>query len=329
MQRARDNERDDPGEGAGGLPRPWVDISFRLDVEEYELMKNGFGKTREEMMARPGFEGLPPDSKEILLHLCRRGLETDPGNLPKDRVEKGGSAYTILYKVCPGCRTAWIQTEKGPVEVPIEHVEAIEAEAKKVTIRPEEETASPPREPPAIDPPNSPALTEKVLHRDGLVCAVPGCGRKIGLQADHIQERAEGGRTELANEHGLCARHHGLKTAGLLKVYRGEDGKLVYERKADNLTAAILAEAEREVAAMPRVVVVESRRLDSGNGPVPGGSGRPERWAQVLDGVGHGKEEARRRIEWAIEAIRRSGRMVTEEDVLRLACAWGYDRRQA
>ena len=60
-----------------------------------------------------------------------------------------------------------------------------------------------------------------------------------------------------------CPGHHALKTAGLLKAHRGADGKLVYERKADDLTAAILEEAEREVAALPRVVLAESRRLDS------------------------------------------------------------------
>ena len=260
------------------------------------------------------------------LHLCRRVLETDPGNLPGDRIEKAGSAFTIPYRVCEECRTAWVQTGKGPVEVPVEHVEAIESEAKEVRIRPEEETASPPLEPPAIDPPNSPALTEKVLHRDGLVCAVPGCGRKICLQADHIKGRAEGGRTELANEHGLCDRHHSLKTSGLLKVVRGEDGKLVYERKADNLTAAILAEVERELGAMPRLVGVESRRLDCGKGPDPGATRLREQWVQALEGLGHGKEEARRRVERAMEAIRRSGREVTGEEVIRLACSWGYGK---
>jgi hypothetical protein len=337
VRAARDNGRNSPRGGAGGLPRRRILISFSLDDEEYEIAKNSFAKTRGEMMARRGSEG-SPDSKAIFLYQCRRTLETDPGNLPKDRIEKEGSIFTILYEVCSKCRTPSIHTDRGPVEVPIEHLEKIESEAKKVTIRPEEEVAGPPLKPPAIDPPNTPALTEKVLHRDGLVCAVPRCRRRVRLQADHIKERAKGGRTELANEHTLCDRHHSLKTAGLLKVERDQEGKVVYKRKADDLTAAILEEAEREVAGIPRVVVAESRRLDSGDGPeapggsgpaiseapAGGGSGRAGRLVEVLEGLGHRKEQARRRIERAIEVLRQSGRKLTEGEVLRLACSWGY-----
>ena len=121
-----------------------------------------------------------------------------------------------------------------------------------------------------------------------------------------------------------------MKTAGLLKVYRGEDGKLVYERRADNLTAAILAEAERELKAMPQVVVLaeESRRRDSGKDAgeeVPDGA---DDWIGALEGLGYERKEARRRVERAIEEIRASGREVTGESVIGLACALGYGWRR-
>jgi hypothetical protein len=92
------------------------------------------------------------------------------------------------------------------------------------------------------------------------------------------------------------------------------------------------------VAGIPRVVVAESRRLDSEEGPetpgrsgpatreapAGGGSGRAGRLIEVLEGLGHRKEESRRRIERAIEVVRQSGRKVTENEVLRVACSWGY-----
>lgn len=55
------------------------------------------------------------------------------------------------------------------------------------------------------------------------VCAVPGCTRPTSWasQIDHIQEYhhahpESGGKTEIANLHPLCWRHHQMKTAGIL-----------------------------------------------------------------------------------------------------------------
>ncbi len=196
-------------------------------------------------------------------------------------------------------------------------------------IRPEEEVASPPLEPPATDPPNSAALTEKVLLRDGLVCSVPGCRRKVGLQADHTHARSEGGRTELATEGALCDRHHAMKTEGRLKVRQGENGKRVYERRIDNLTEALLEEAERELEALPRVIGLEvSTRLDSGIASQEA-AGMVDRLTPVLEELGFGKLEARRRIEGAIAALRGSEARVTEEEVLRRAASRRGRRRPA
>src|SRR5699024_12512692 len=55
------------------------------------------------------------------------------------------------------------------------------------------------------------------------VCAVPGGYRPTSWasQIDHIQQYhhthpENGGKTEIANLHPLCWRHHQMKTAGLL-----------------------------------------------------------------------------------------------------------------
>ena len=60
--------------------------------------------------------------------------------------------------------------DEGPVDVPIEHVERVEEKAKKVVIKPEEETADG-KEGQAIDRPTPPVLRDKVLLHGGHVCA--------------------------------------------------------------------------------------------------------------------------------------------------------------
>ncbi len=53
-----------------------------------------------------------------------------------------------------------------------------------------------------------------LLVRDR-TCAVPGCGKRLGLERDHWRlNYGEGGQTELANLVRLCPEHHALKTHG-------------------------------------------------------------------------------------------------------------------
>jgi hypothetical protein len=53
-----------------------------------------------------------------------------------------------------------------------------------------------------------------LLVRDR-VCAVPGCGKRLGLERDHWRlDYGDDGPTELANLVRLCPEHHHLKTNG-------------------------------------------------------------------------------------------------------------------
>ena len=53
-----------------------------------------------------------------------------------------------------------------------------------------------------------------LLVRDR-VCAVPGCGKRLGLERDHWQlDYGKDGPTELANLVRLCPAHHHMKTNG-------------------------------------------------------------------------------------------------------------------
>jgi hypothetical protein len=57
-------------------------------------------------------------------------------------------------------------------------------------------------------------LTMALLVRDR-ACAVPGCGKRLGLESDHREvDFAKGGETSLANLARLCAPHHRMKTDG-------------------------------------------------------------------------------------------------------------------
>ncbi len=70
-------------------------------------------------------------------------------------------------------------------------------------------------------------------------------------------------------------------------------------------------------------------RVENGNGNLGGEAGSVERFAPVLEELGYGKKEARRRIEGAIRVLRESGQMVTDEEVLRRACSRGCDHRRS
>jgi len=82
---------------------------------------------------------------------------------------------------------------------------------------------------------NLPAVLRSALELgappdfDGVTCSVSGCGRRYGLQWDHIDPCANGGPTSYANSQPLCYPHHQEKTkrdrkAGLLNG-RDENGR--------------------------------------------------------------------------------------------------------
>ncbi len=69
-----------------------------------------------------------------------------------------------------------------------------------------------------------PARLRDALAARGLVCAVTGCGRTKGLEADHTDDFAKGGPTCAANLKWHCHYHHDLKTRGLYTWIKDENG---------------------------------------------------------------------------------------------------------
>jgi hypothetical protein len=68
------------------------------------------------------------------------------------------------------------------------------------------------------------ALERAVLKRDGPCCAFPGCNRRHGLQAHHIESWLSGGLTNRDNLCYLCEQHHRAVHEGGYSVALGPHG---------------------------------------------------------------------------------------------------------
>ena len=137
VQDAIEKKRDRPREDRYGLPNITVDLRFKLRKEEHAVIEAAFSKLAAELGESLGHDEV--DSKGVLLFLAERVLETDSPTDLGGRVEREDSPYTILYHLCPDCRSARVATADGLVEIPVEVVERVEGEAQRVEIRPEEE----------------------------------------------------------------------------------------------------------------------------------------------------------------------------------------------
>jgi len=104
------------------------------------LLEKALRKISDEIGKSSGEKRVEP--KDALLFMARRMLDTEPQATPKGRTEKESSIYTVLYHQCQSCGASSLPTADGPVEIDREVVERVAAEARKVTIEPEEESAS-------------------------------------------------------------------------------------------------------------------------------------------------------------------------------------------
>lgn len=74
-----------------------------------------------------------------------------------------------------------------------------------------------------------PERLRDALSARGLCCEVPGCGQTKGLQLDHDEEFAKNGPTSQGNLRWHCRYHHTLKTRGLYRLHRDENGVVHWE----------------------------------------------------------------------------------------------------
>jgi hypothetical protein len=66
---------------------------------------------------------------------------------------------------------------------------------------------------------------------DGAKCPEPGCGRRFGLEYDHIDPVANGGATTLENIGVPCDEHHDQKTERDRRAGRLGGNRTIYKKK--------------------------------------------------------------------------------------------------
>ena len=98
-------------------------------------------------------------------------------------------------------------------------------------------------------------LAAALMVRDR-TCAVEGCGKRHGLEADHCRvDFADGGPTALANLARLCPEHHDLKTYGGWRL-EGGPGRWKWIAPAHPKSAGYIARARRLAAAKAKAGAV-------------------------------------------------------------------------
>ena len=262
--------RDAPRDKQFGLPNLYVRVQIELTLEEKERVRTAFAlvsrATGQDLGTDPwapasdlaGSEGLPkpPIVRWADAILCGAipagpaagtdgggpGVGSGDAGAANGRPRQVRRGQTILYRCCPECRSAVVETEDGTISISPKRIDELAPLSEIVEITAAEECAEwcedecdeeseqarevgseqargKGREEkcevdllPAgqVDKPNSRRLTRQVLAREGHRCANPGCGRRRNLQAHHVRFRSKGGRTELGNEIALCETCHAL-----------------------------------------------------------------------------------------------------------------------
>lgn len=91
-------------------------------------------------------------------------------------------------------------------------------------------------------------LATALVVRDR-ICAVPGCGKRLGLEGDHrVVDYGKGGETSLANLARLCPQHHHMKTDGKWSL-QGSPGRWKWVAPANPPSANAMARSRRLAAA--------------------------------------------------------------------------------
>ena len=186
---AKGKGRKKPRKDQYSLPAQRMRLPFDFSPDEFTILMTALRKKSAELSQVLGGEVTP---KEALQQLAVEILETDPASVAAGRVEREGSAFSILYRHCPGCRRSDVETDDGPMEIAPEVIERHEKTAEKFVLRPEEEALpkeapstevrspeearpSPPETTtkPPIDRPNTRPFLEKLFLRDGRRCSNP------------------------------------------------------------------------------------------------------------------------------------------------------------
>src|SRR5688572_20221478 len=333
---AKGKGRKKPRKDQYSLPAQRMRLPFDFSPDEFTILMTALRKKSTELSQVLGSDVSP---KEALQQLAVEVLETDPSSVAAGRVEREGSAFSILYRQCPGCRRSDVETDDGPMEIAPEVIARYEKTAEKIVIRPEEEalpeeapvpeavtptsTEAPPSSPeaaakPSIDHHNTRPFLEKLFLRDGRRCSNPLCRRALPLQGNHLERRSEGGATALHNENALCIPCHALHTAGLLDISGNPLEGLTFTPRGVKLARALAGE-KVSADAMPIVVVQAPLAAVSDHKPHPAdvASPAPEEANALEDAtlglisLGYRKADASPIARRAFEHLKKRGEKIT------------------
>ncbi len=92
------------------------------------------------------------------------------------------------------------------------------------------------------------AVEAALLVRDR-TCCVPGCGKRLGLERDHVFiDYGDDGPTELDNLVRMCPEHHALKTIGGWRL-EGQPGNFTWVAPAHPKSANAISRARKVATA--------------------------------------------------------------------------------
>jgi HNH endonuclease len=343
VKNALEKGRDRPRKGTRGIPNTTVDMKFRFTLEEMELARQGLELAASEMMAAG--DGTRPTPEKVLLFLAKRVLESDLELKPGAGSKKIRSIWQLIYQKCPDCLKCLALTRDGPVEVPHEHVQKIEAEAEKLVIEPHELIKGEVLPPGSRNEAPVPADVErKVLARYRHSCVI--CGRRGDLHLHHVIFRSCGGRNEILNIAPCCPPCHASVHDGVVEVFLDSTGEVHVRSKADRIQELLKEEIEEFAAVAPAVVVVRAgpRELSGTNdarstpqmslapsepaaSPVPALDPALEREcefiAAALGKIGHAKNDARALVREALKRLEGLGRLPSGNEILNAAVRLG------
>jgi hypothetical protein len=90
-------------------------------------------------------------------------------------------------------------------------------------------------------------------------CVIPGCGKRLGLEGDHIVEFEHDGPTTYDNLARICPAHHAMKTYGNWTL-SGSVGKWKWTPPARPLSAGAISRTRRVATAKAKGKAVRNNR---------------------------------------------------------------------
>lgn len=269
-------------------------VSAELDVVQWETWTNARTKLEAE-------QGCPLSDAEVLLEAANLVLQSRPDGTVPGRSAVNDSHFAVHVSHCEACRKTQLRTEEEDVELaPAEARDVLEKAGRGDLVvgsaedgdgedggdddgDDEHENTGPTVPSTLRDGPNTDALRQSIVVRDGGRCRC--CGAKSNLTVHHKQWREYGGRTEESNCILLCEGCHSLVHDRLL-VARGRvpDRLRFYDRRgralrsrgeAANGAGSRLVDAPgRSGSAQDARATVTARRPTSGGrsrgvGPTP------------------------------------------------------------